>query len=201
MNKKQMIIAAGVLIGLWILLRKPEDANATEVDIEPEDKADKPSSSTQTGPILPIPKKLETQSSDNSENYDVNKAGYVSGVVKSLMMPTVKVTLEQGDSPADPLTDEPRQGKWYRVKKGDVMVKIMRRAGLQDKDWRAMRDHINNDWLPKTYPDGSYFQYTPGEKSLPMFAWFDSPGYQTTCRWQSGGVYPVIYIPTEDEVR
>lgn len=204
-DKKKLVITAAIAIGLWILLKDPREANATEVDIEPEDQENKGTDpNANMGPRLPIPTEYKpsgvSETDESTEGHQENVNKYVSAVVGNLFMPQKLVSVPTGESPENPLSD-PRQGKWYQVQDGDTLINIVRRAGLLDRNWREMRDHINNDWLPKTLPDGSYFPYSPGEKSLPMYKWFEPPGYMTRNLWASKGVYPIIYIPTEDEVR
>lgn len=206
MNKKLMIGAA-VAVGLWFLLRKPNEANAAEVDDEkppegggePVTDSGGPTSGTGIvggGKMLPIPTEYKPSGADS---YEENKDNYVASIVGSLGTPEVNPgLLAVGESPTNPTTI-PAPGQWYKVKKGDTSYGIIRKAGLPGNKWRVMRDHINNDWIPKQYPDGRYFAFANGEQTLALFPWYDAPYYQSKIHYSGGHGYPVVYIPTESE--
>ena len=99
---------------------------------------------------------------------------------------------ERGD---DPLPT-PTQGKFYRVKDGDSLSRIAATAGLGGTSWRKIRDAAENAWLPQMYADGRFFAGT-GERALPLYKWFDAPGYKTANHWASSSsrVFPSIFIP------
>lgn len=109
--------------------------------------------------------------------------------------PAIKPPARPGEKGSDPL-DKPEQGMFYRVKDGDSLSRIAQLAGLGGTAWRAIRDHAENSWLPRQYPDGRFFAGT-NEAALPLYRWFPEPGYKVEVRWKTEpkNVFPSIYIP------
>lgn len=202
MNTKNLAIIAAVVIGAYILLRKPKSANASTLPNNVDEGEEDPFKPTDLKGVLDKLRNLDDDSSaSDGDNHDTQVSKYRNKVTSSIQSLIGGDSAKDGTSPSEPL-DKPIQGRYYRVKKGDTQTMIVQGAGLHPKNWRDMRDHINNEWMPKQNKNGSYFKFSPNEKSLPFFQWFSPPGYQTDCHYQTSSsyVYPVIYVPTKDEV-
>jgi LysM repeat protein len=84
----------------------------------------------------------------------------------------------------------PTQGLYYRVKKNDTLTGIARAAGLTARQWHAIRDFKDNDWLKRT-KDGN------GETVILLTQSYARPGYRTQwmARTSVDYAWPVIFVP------
>lgn len=88
---------------------------------------------------------------------------------------------------------EPKQGHWYQVREGDILIRIMRRAGLPDRANLFATSHPENAWIPK-------YRQQNGTNTLRLYPRF-RPAYKGGYLDRSVGQFPVIYIPTIEEYR
>ncbi len=121
------------------------------------------------------------------------------GKIVNIWKPIAKPSNEPkqpGDTPQTP-SDEPLPGKWYRVRSGDSMSGIVVAAGLPARSWRIMRDHDANEWIPT-----GIFRTNQVEKEWKLYKRYQLPGYNTVLLPKASAytVYPVVYVPTLDEV-
>ena len=81
----------------------------------------------------------------------------------------------------------------YQVKEGDILIKIMRSAGLPDRANLYCTDHPENAWIAR-------YKQANGTMTLKLWPRYRPP-YKGEYLPRSTGSYPVIYIPTLDEYK
>jgi hypothetical protein len=83
---------------------------------------------------------------------------------------------------------EPRQGFFYQVVPGDMLSKIVVRAGLPAKAHLVTTKHPQNDWIKK-------IRQEDGTLTLKLWPRYE-PAYKGEYLQRSTGSLPVVYIPT-----
>lgn len=114
----------------------------------------------------------------------------------TLVLPQDPPTPPTGISGTNP-SATPKAGDYYRVKKDDTLIGIMRAAGNPDRTWPKLVNHPLNGWIPKI-DNPTYFG---NRKGLPLYERFDPPGWKTKYwdYYKKTSVFPVVYVPTYSE--
>ena len=181
MNKTVLIVGA-VAIGLFLWTRRA-DAKG-DLDTPPEDK----------------------------EKYTPPEFGGIGEVVEGVpnlppgLIITPRPTLLPGNSASNPIPSSaltPGFEGYFLVQTGDSMIKIARRLGLPDRDWRLVRDEPRNLWavIISQAHQGLLDRYSNGEKSILLYARYgrtvgtdcNAPGYEARFHTANTGQFPVLY--------
>lgn len=204
-TKKALGVSAAVLGGLFVIyliLKTPKKKSGETAIASPTKGVAVPGTGTgtdvfgdsgQVGTGSNIDPPPVTPSQAQSTN--TAQALVISG---QLTPPPTDPHQRPGFNPLMPKT-APTAGYYYRVKKGDTLIGIMRSAGNPGSAWPKLVDHPLNEWIPR-YKNVQYYGSRDG---LPLFQRFNPPGWKTRylSYQRSDSVFPIIYIPTQEESR
>lgn len=92
-------------------------------------------------------------------------------------------------------TPEPTQGYFYQVMPGDILSRIVVRAGLPPRAHMVATAHPANAWIKQLKQEDGTYTLKLWPRYVPAYQG-DEPGQYLS---HSAGSLPVVYVPTQAE--